>query len=207
MNIGIIGTGNMGGTIGKGWAAAGHKVLFGSRAPKKGAELAKSAGPNAKSGSYREAAEFGEVVLLATPWHSTPEAIKAAGSFSGKILIDCSNPLLQDLSGLALGFETSAGEEVAKWTPGSQVVKAFNTIGSAHIANPKFGSQNADGYYCGDDEASKKVAAQLIGDLYLDPVDCGPLQNARLLEPLAFLWVYLAFNKGAMNTAWKLITK
>ena len=205
MNIGIIGTGNMGGTIGKGWAAAGHKVLFGSRDPKKGAELAKSAGPNATSGTYQEAVAFGEVVLLATPWHSTQQAIKAAGSFNGKILIDCTNPLLQDFSGLAVGYNTSSGEMVAEWANGARVVKAFNSIGSAHIANPKFGGQSADGYYCGDDEASKKVAAQLIKDLHLDPVDCGPLKNARLLEPLAFLWVYLAFNKGAMNTAWKLI--
>lgn len=207
MNIGIIGTGNMGGTIGKGWAAAGHKVLFGSRDPKKGAELEKSAGPNAKSGTYKDAADFGEVVLLATPWQSTQDAIKAAGSFKGKILIDCTNPLLPDFAGLALGHETSAGEEIARWTPGSRVVKAFNSIASPNIANPKFGSHAADGYYCGDDEEAKKVAAQLIQDLKLDPVDCGPLKNARLLEPLAFLWVYLAFNKGALNSAWKLIRR
>ncbi|HEX7344493.1 MAG TPA: NADPH-dependent F420 reductase [bacterium] len=207
MNIGIIGTGNMGGAIGKGWAAAGHKVLFGSRDPKKSAELAKSSGPNAKSGTYKDAVAFGDVVLLATPWHSTQDAIKAAGSFKGKILIDCTNPLLPDFAGLALGHEISAGEEIARWTPGSRVVKAFNSIGSAHIANPKFGSQNADGYYCGDDEQAKEVAAHLIKDLNLNPVDCGPLKNARLLEPLAFLWVYLAFNKGALNTAWKLIRR
>ena len=207
MNIGIIGTGNMGGTIGQGWAAAGHKILFGSRDPKKGAELAKSAGPNAKSGSYKEAVAFGDVVLLATPWHSTPEAIKAADSFRGKILIDCTNPLLQDLSGLAVGYTTSSGEMVAEWAKGARVVKAFNSIGFAHIANPKFGSHNADGYFCGDDDASKKVAAQLIKDLRLEPVDCGPLKNARLLEPLAMLWIYLAYNKGATNTAWKLIKR
>ena len=147
------------------------------------------------------------MISIKTPWHSTQEAIKSAGSFKGKILIDCTNPLLQDLSGLAVGYNTSSGEMVAEWAKGARVVKAFNSIGFAHIANPKFGSQTADIYYCGDDEESKKVAAQLIKDLGLEPVDSGPLKNARLLEPLAMLWVYLAYNKGATNTAWKLIKR
>jgi predicted dinucleotide-binding enzyme len=207
MNIGTIGTGNMGGTIGKGWAAKGHKVLFGSRDAKKGEELAKSVGANAQSGSYADAVRFGDVVLLATPWHSTQDAIKASGSFQGKILMDCTNPLLPDFSGLAIGFETSAGEEIARWAVGSKVVKALNSIASPNIADPNFGGKNADGYYCGDEAQANQIAAGLIRDLGLEPIDCGPLKNARLLEPLAFLWVYLAFNKGAMNSAWKLIKR
>jgi len=93
MNIGIIGTGNMGSGLGKLWARSGHQIMFSSREPEKAKALVNSMGPNASAGTVAEAVQFGEAVLLAVPWASIEDAIKEAGPLDGKILIDCTNPL------------------------------------------------------------------------------------------------------------------
>lgn len=113
MKIGIIGSGNVGGALGKGWAKMGHSVVFGVRDPgdEKVKSLLKQAAPNARAGSVQEAAAFGEVVVLATPWPATQDAIRSAGNLKGKVVFDCTNPLKPDLSGLAIAHTTSAGEQ------------------------------------------------------------------------------------------------
>ncbi len=144
--------------------------------------------------------------MFATPWATTAEAIKAAGNLSGKILVDATNPLKPDLSGLAIGHTTSAGEEVARLAPGARVVKAFNTIGAVHMTNPRFGDQRASMFICGDDAAAKRTVASLAEALGFEPVDVGPLSQARLLEPLAMLWISMAFAYGhGPNIAFKLL--
>jgi 8-hydroxy-5-deazaflavin:NADPH oxidoreductase len=150
VNIGIIGSGNVGGTLGMAWAGRGHQILFSySRDPKKLEGLVASAGPNASAGSPAEAAQFGEVIVLAVPWPAVDDALQAAGSLAGKILIDCTNPLTSDLSGMEIGHTTSAAEEIARRASGARVVKAFNSIGAANMANPVFGSQRATMFFCG----------------------------------------------------------
>ena len=194
MNIGIIGSGNVGGTLGKAWAKRGHRILFSySRDHKKLESLATSAGPNTRAGTPTEAVQFGEVILFAPPWPSVDHALKAAGSMVGKILIDCTNPLKQDLSGLEIGHTTSAAEEIAKKTPGVRVVKAFNMTGADNMAKPHFGAAQATMFICGDDAAAKTAVARLTEELGFEAVDAGPLQAARLLEPLAMLWIHLAY--------------
>ncbi len=145
MKIGTIGAGQVGGTLGRAWAAKGHQVVLGVRDPRgpKVQELVKATGGTARAASPAEAAAHGEVVLLATPWAAARAALRGAGDLTGKILVDATNPLQPDLSGLALGHTTSAGEEVARWAPGAKVVKAFNTLGAQHMANPRFGTQSA----------------------------------------------------------------
>jgi hypothetical protein len=106
-------------------------------------------------------------------------------AITGKILIDCTNPLAPDLSGLVLGTTTSAGEEIARLAKSTKVVKAFNTIGAANFENPRFGSERASMFICGEDPAAKKVAAKLASELDFDVVDVGPLLASRWLEPLA----------------------
>src|SRR3990172_9610190 len=109
MNIGIVGSGNVGSTLGKAWARCGHKILFSySRDPKKLESLATLAGPNTRAGSSSSAVQFSEVILFAPPWPSVDHALKAAGPLSGKILIHFTNPLKQDLSRLQIGHTTSA---------------------------------------------------------------------------------------------------
>ncbi len=145
VKIAIIGAGNAGSSLGKGRAARGHEVVFGVRDPRdaKVQEAVKTTGGKAHATTVQEAASSAEVVVLATPWGATQDAIRAAGDLRGKIVVDATNPLKPDLSGLALGHTTSAGEEVARWAAGAKVVKAFNTIGAQHMVNPRFGGQSA----------------------------------------------------------------
>jgi predicted dinucleotide-binding enzyme len=116
--IGIIGTGNMGSGLGKQSAAKGHQVLFGSRDPQKARTLADSVGANASSGTYVEATEFGEAVLLAVPWRGVEDSIARADSFTDKILIDCTNPMTPAYMSLLVGYTSSGAEEIARLAAG-----------------------------------------------------------------------------------------
>jgi 8-hydroxy-5-deazaflavin:NADPH oxidoreductase len=205
MNLGIIGSGNVGGTLGRRFAQLGHSVAFGSRRPDSAemAELARQ--HNAQVVSPREAAQSAEVVLLATPWPNTAEVLRGLGDLTGKIVLDCTNPLKPDLSGLALANTTSGAEQVAGWAPGARVVKILNTVGFGVMANPAFGSESATMLYCGDDAAAKGVARELAAQLGFDPVDAGPLKQARLLEPFALLWISLAIGGQGINIAFRLM--
>ncbi len=211
MKIGVIGAGNVGGALGKLWAGKGHEIVFGVRDPAGSAhqDVLKSANGKARAASVRDAAAFGEVVVLATPWQATESAVKSAGRLEGKILIDCTNPLAPDLSGLVIGTNTSAGEEVAKWAKGAKVVKAFNTIGAQSFGDPRFGSETASMFICGDDASAKSTVVRLAGELGFDVVDTGPLIAARWLEPLAMLWIHLAYKQGLGPTghAFKLLRR
>ena len=210
MNIGILGGGNVGGALGTGWARKGHKIRYGVRKPDSPQmlEVLRQIGAAASAGSVPEAATFGEVIVLATPWPAVQDVLKSAGDLSGKVLLDCINPLKPDLSGLAIGSTTSAGEMVAGWVPGARVVKIFNTTGAGNMANPAYPVGPVTMFYCGDDPGAKIVAAQLASDLGFEPVDSGPLINARLLESLAMLWIWMAvFGGTGHNFAFKLIRR
>ena len=111
-------------------------------------------------------------------------------------MIDATNPVLADLSGLTLGTTVSAGEQVQQWASGAKVVKAFNTIGSNILADARFGSERALLAYCGDDAEAKHIVRQLAEELGFDPLDAGPLTQTRLLEPFALLWISLAYKAG-----------
>ncbi|HTM41770.1 MAG TPA: NADPH-dependent F420 reductase [Terriglobales bacterium] len=209
MKIAVLGAGNVGGALGKLWAGRGHEVRFG--VPDPGSEKVKtllaSTGGKAQAGSNREAAAAGEVVVLSVPWPAAEQAIRDCGDLKSKVVIDCTNPLRPDFTGLALGTTTSAAEQVAAWS-GAKVVKAFNTIGAGNYGKAEFAGTRADGFYCGDDAAAKDKVKPLIADIGLNPVDVGPLRNARLLEPLAMLWIDLAINqKWGPNHAFKLLRR
>lgn len=198
MRIGIIGSGNVGGTLGTRWAKSGHAVAFSSRNP--GSEemkrLIEAAGSTARAVSVREAAMDSEVLLLATPWPATRDALASAGDLSGKILIDATNPLLPRLDGLEVGTTTSGAEQVAGWARGARVVKAFNTVGFNIMADPRFHGRGATLFFCGDDPAAKQVVHGLAAELGFEPEDAGPLARARVLEPFALLWIMLAMTPG-----------
>jgi len=210
MKIAIIGAGNVGSALGHGWASAGHEIVFGVRDPNdtKVQEVVRAAGGRVRAATVRDAVAPTEVVVLATPWPAARDALTAAGSLRGKVLVDATNPLQPDLSGLVIGHTTSAGEQVAAWVPGAKVVKAFNTIGAQHMTNPRFGEQRASMFLCGDDAAAKQVVAGLATALGFEPVDAGPLKQARLLEPLALLWISMALAYGqGPDIAFRLVRK
>jgi predicted dinucleotide-binding enzyme len=198
MKIGIMGSGNVGGTLGKRWSQGGHTVVFSSRTPNSGEmkKLVADAGRTARTAALMETVASSDVLLLATPWSATKSMIDFAGDLRGKILIDATNPLKSDLSGLEVGTDTSAGELVAEWAPGARVVKAFNSVGSSIMADTSLQGGKPLLFYCGDDAAAKQVVHDLAAELGFDAQDLGPLTQARVLEPFALLWISLAFTRG-----------
>jgi len=197
MKIGILGGGNVGGALGQGWARYGHDVCFGVRDPNAEdlkATLSKMNG-RGHAAVPSAAAEFGDVVVNALPWPATQGVISSL-SLKGKTLLDCSNPLAEDLSGLVVGTTTSGGEMVAGWAPGANVVKIFNTTGFLNMADPLYEGKSTPIFYCGDDPGAKQTASALATQVGFHPIDAGPLTNARLLEPHALLWIWLAIFGG-----------
>jgi 8-hydroxy-5-deazaflavin:NADPH oxidoreductase len=201
MRIAIIGAGNVGTALGKQFVKTGHEVVYGVKDP------ASPKYQKLKPQTVKDAVSFADVVVLATPWPAAEAAIRSAGSLSGKIVVDCINPLKPDLSGLALGHTDSAAEQIARWAPGAKVVKAFNQTGADNMANPSYGSQKPVMFVAADDAGAKQTVMQLVSGVGFDAVDTGPLANARLLEPLAMLWIYLAFHGLGRNFAFALLKR
>ena len=199
MNVGVIGTGNIGSGLGRRWALNGHMVMFGSRTPEKAHQLAEAVGVNAMGGSVAEAAAFGDALLLAVPWRAVPGTLRAMGALDGKTLIDCTNPLGPD-GELVIGGAASAGEEVQRLAPDAKVIKAFNTVFARVIhGNTLLTGQRPTVFFCGDADVAKGRVAVLIQAADFEPIDAGPLRMARILEPLALLVIELAHDMGMGN--------
>ena len=210
MKIAVIGSGNVGGTLGKGWARKGHDVAFGVRntSDAKVKQLLAVSGGKVRAAPVKDAATGAEVIALTVPWDAAQDAVKNAGNLRDKIVLDCTNPLKPDLSGLTHGYDTSGAEQIAKWAAGARVVKIFNTTGFGNMANPVYPEGPSMMLYCGDDAAAKSTAAQLATDLGFAAYDAGPLSEARLLEPLALIWIKLAVQqKMGLNFAFRLVRR
>ncbi|ACF12677.1 NADP oxidoreductase coenzyme F420-dependent [Chloroherpeton thalassium ATCC 35110] len=208
MKVGILGTGHIGSGLGKRWAENGHQVFFGSRVPEKAAALAKTIGHGALFGTYQQTCAFAEVILLAFPWSACDAALQSCGSLTGKILIDCINPLGNDYRSLTIGYSTSVAEEIAKQAPGAKVIKAFNSISDKVIRlGADFNGQKASAFYCGDDAEAKVAVQELISTIGFEPVDCGALKTARYLEPMAVLLINVAMNGYGSNIAFNLLQR
>ena len=209
MKIGIIGAGNMGGSLGKFWAQNGHKLMFSySRDQAKLNAIAQSLGDNATVGTPTEAVQFGDVVLLSVPYGAIEDALKAAGSLEGKILFSCVNALLPDMSGMAVGTTTSAAEEIAKLAPGARVVEALPLFAEVlNSPSQRFGDQIATIFYTGDDEEAKQVVADLLREIDVELVDAGVLANSRFVEPAMMLLIQLAYTQKLGQVAFKLLKR
>lgn len=214
MKIGILGSGEVGQKLGAGLAGLGHEVKIGTRdaqSEKMNAWVAQ-VGKRASVGSFGAAATFGDIVILALSWSGTANALQLAGSdqFAGKVVIDAINPLVVHTDGtlqLAIGGTDSAGEQIQRWLPKARVVKAFNTVGNSHMIKPQFAGGPPSMFICGNDATAKKVVADLLKVLGWDVVDAGAMDGARLLEPLAMLWIRLMFQWKSGNHAFKLLNK
>ena len=193
MNIVIAGSGNVGRALADGWRKAGHGVTFAMREPDgpKAAELKqKGFGVVPLNG----AATTADVIVLAVPWSAVETTIEALGSLAGKILIDTTDPIKSKRE-LALGFGDSGGETVARLGSGARVVKAFSTTGAGNMADSKYPGGKLMMAVAGDDASAKEVVMSLVAELGFDPVDTGPLAMSRYLEPLAMLWINLAYTQ------------
>jgi predicted dinucleotide-binding enzyme len=216
MNIGIIGAGNVGGALGTSWVKAGHQVKFGVREPgdPKHRSLLDACAGNATAGTNAEAAAFGEVLALATPWDATQAALSTCGSLKDKVLVDCTNPLkFTPAAGLelALGYTISGGETVAQWAPGARVVKAFNTYGYENFVDasyPNGGGLKPIMFLAGDDPRAKEMVSHLAADIGFRPLDAGGLRIARLIEPTGMLWIHLALvQKMGSGFTWAMLER
>jgi len=196
MRLAIIGAGNVGRALGSAWTKRGHTVRFGLRNP--------------ASDKYRDlpaeqrtmpsaAAAEAEAIVLATPWPATEAAVRGLGNLSGRIVIDCTNPLSMGADGLGLvvGHTTSGGEMVAQWATGASVFKTFNTTGANNMADLNVYSIAPAMFVAGDDAACKPAVMSLVRDVGFEAIDAGPLRMARLLEPMAMLWIDQALYRGA----------
>jgi predicted dinucleotide-binding enzyme len=203
MRLGIIGAGHVGGTLGRLFETQGHDVRFGLRDP--GTQSGGGLNHDRMS-TVADVAAFADVIVLAIPYGATADALRAAGPLAGKTVIDCTNPTLPDLSGLAIGTTTSAGEEVAKLIPEAKVVKCFNTLSYTNLANPMFNEIKASMFYCGDDAGAKQIVAELGNQLQFDMIDAGPLTQSRWLEAMAQLWISMAYKYGGnQRSAFRLL--
>ena len=201
MKIGIIGAGNIGIGLGKRLVPGGHDIVVSfARTPDKVALAAQTIGGSARPGTPEEAARHGEVVILATPWAVTLDTVRAvAESLAGRIIWDTTNPLKPDMSGLAVGLTTSAGELIAQAAPAGMVVKAIPPF--AEVLNSPAPMADVLGqrptiFVCGDDDAARSTILPLVAAIDADGVDAGPLASARYTEPAGMLLVQLAYAQG-----------
>ena len=197
MNILVIGAGNMGAGFVKQLHAAGHQVRVAARQADKVASLAAQY-PGVQAVQPANAAREVDVVIVATGYPDAVAALRSVGSLAGKVVVDITNPLTADYMGLTLGHGTSAAEEIAKAIPDALVVKAFNTLFAQVLAaGADFGSgQKASVFFAGDSDRAKQTVKTLAESMGFATIDAGGLKNARYLEPLAGLNVYLGYGAG-----------
>ncbi len=210
MKVGILGSGDVGKALARGFKSEGHEVMIATRDPKsqKAREIEKDLG--VKIGTFAEAAKFAELAVLATLWAGTEAAIKLAepDNLADKVVIDVTNPL--DFSAgmppkLALGTTDSGGEQVQRWLDKSRVVKAFNTVGNALMYKPDFGSDTPSMFYCGNDASAKEVVRTMLLSFGWQPIDIGDITGARELEPLCILWVKYGLLSNSWQHAFKIL--
>jgi NADPH-dependent F420 reductase len=206
MKIAIIGTGNVGSALGGSLVRAGHVVTLAGRDAGRTREVAAKLGATAAE-SPAAAASEAEVIILAVPFGEVEAlATELAPAVPGKIVIDTTNPLKADYSGLATEGGPSAAERIAVRLPGALVVKAFNTIFASVQADPSTHGQTLDGLLAGDDGDAKATVAVLSRSIGLRPVDAGSLSGARELEALAWLNIALQLRTGgSWNSAFVLL--
>jgi predicted dinucleotide-binding enzyme len=191
MRIAIIGAGQVGSALARGWTRAGRDVVIGARdgGGDRAAALARQLGVAIRP--LAEAAAEADVVVVALPWHAAESAVRALGDLRGKIIIDCMNPLaMRDgVLGLERGFETSGAETLAGWAPGAKVVKTLNQVGAELMERATQLSGRPVMFIAGDHAEANAIAKGLVESLGFEALDAGALRQARLLEPLAMVWI------------------
>ncbi|WGS30653.1 NADPH-dependent F420 reductase [Bradyrhizobium sp. ISRA464] len=204
MKIAIIGTGNVGSALARGLRKSSHShtVVLGARDITNKATQDLAADVGAGLASPAEAAKSADLVVLALPWNVAEAAVKALGDLSGKIVIDCMNPLgmIGGVLELTLGHTTSGGEIVASWLPGARVVKTLNQVGAEIMADNAGMPHRPVMFMAGDDTQAKAAVATVLTDLGFEPLDAGDIRTSRLLEPFGMVWINQALLRGKGRT-------
>ncbi len=190
--VAVIGTGDMGDSLGPRFAELGYEVVYGSRHPEgeKAQRVVKLTGKGARATTQLEAAQAGEIVVLAVPWPAMETVAQNLGSLDGKIVIDISMPVGTGEDGYLVPLlETSSAEMIQQWNPGARVVKAFATLGSYVVDDPGVVGGPVSVPIASDDREAKERVANIIAAMGLDPLDAGPLRLSREIEALQRLYM------------------
>ena len=198
--IAVIGTGDVGGALGQEFAALGHEVIYGSRNPssEKVATLVQRTGHGAQATKPKEATLRAEIVVLAVPGMLVKEIVTGLGDLSGKIIVDPTNPLVRRDDGKpGIEIDGSNAEIIQAAAPGADVVKAFNTLGWRSMVDPESTGGTVSIPLVGNSSEAKKRIAEIVVSMGLEPIDVGPLRNARHVEGMSVLLLNNALGDGA----------
>jgi NADPH-dependent F420 reductase len=189
--IAVIGTGDVGGALGPEFAAQGHTIVYGSRDPDRGKvkDLVERTGELASATTPAAAASQADIVVLAVPGLMVEEITKSLGDLSGKIIIDPTNPLERRMNRLEHAVDTSNAEIIQAAAPDAYVVKAFNTLNWKTMVDPDSAGGPVSIPLVGDNGRAKKKVAELVSGMGLEPIDVGPLRDARWVEGMLILWI------------------
>jgi len=211
MKIGIIGSGEVAQSLGAGFLKHGHSVTLGSRTPAKLADWTKQH-PSAQTGSFADAAKFGEMLVLAVKGSVAAQALQSAGAanLTSKIVIDATNPSTEDepVNGVLKFFtslDDSLMERLQREFAQARFVKAFNSVGADCMVNPRFKDGKPTMFICGNDEAARKTVHGILDQFGWETEDMGRAEAARAIEPLAILWCIPGFLRDDWRHAFKLL--
>lgn len=214
MKVGILGTGDVGKALGRGFAKLGHEVKMGAREANnaKAAAWAQEIGAQGSAGTFADAASLGDLIVLATLGVANESALRSAKpeNMRGKVVIDATNPL--DFApgkppALAISGNDSGGEQVQRLLPDAHVVKAFNTVGNAFMFRPDFAGGPPDMFIAGNSDDAKRTVGGIVKDFGWGVVDVGGIESSRYLEAMCLVWVLSAMRTGNWSQAFKLLKK
>lgn len=210
MKIGVLGSGDVAQTLAAGFIKHGHQVMMGTRDAAK-LEKWRQANAKAQVGSTKDAAAFGEAVLLAVKGSVAADVLRAAGAgVDGKLVMDACNPIADapPANGVLKFFTTlddSLMERLQREFPKAHLVKVFNSVGAPRMVNPQYKAGKPTMFICGNDDAAKVIVAQILEQFGWETADMGKVEAARAIEPLCMLWCILGFTKNEWTHAFKLL--
>ena len=211
LTIGVLGSGSAGRTLANGFLDHAHRVMIGSRTPDKLRDWLRKAGRQAEVGTFAQAAQFGELIVLSVNGRAAEDVIRLADleSFAGKIVLDASDPL--DFSsgrpGLFVGTTDSLGERIQRLIPDAYVVKGLNVVQADVMINPTLTGGEPDMFIAGDSDKAKQTVTNLLEEFGWPVIDMGGIESARWLEALSLAWVVYSHRTGKIHHAFKLIGK
>ncbi len=211
MKVGVLGSGEVAKTLASGFLNHGHDVVVGSRTPEKFAEW-RVKNPKGATGTFAEAAAFGEALVLAVKGTAAVEVLKLAGeaNLKGKTVMDAVNPIadVPPDHGVLRFFTThddSLMEDLQRKFPGAHFVKVFNSVGAPFMVDPHFPGGKPTMFICGNDEAAKKSVTKILDEFGWETADMGGAESARAIEPLCMLWCLPGFLRNEWTHAFKLL--
>lgn len=205
----MLGSGDVGRSLGRGFVRHGHEAMVGSRTPAKLADWVSEVGDAGSAGTFAEAASFGELNVLACFGQAAEDVLALAGhsNLEEKVLIDTTNPLVfvDGSPQLFVGHTDSLGERVQRWIPAARIVKAFNTVNNALMADPDVPGGPPTMFLCGNDADAKATVGAILEDFGWEPADIGPIDRSRALEEMCIAWTAYGIESGRWDHAFKML--